>query len=101
MFIATDKQKARLTRASKPVTDPLAQNYAAWRRSMLLRVLFWSLVPTLLGIASGFFELDNNDNQQSDEAPLEQSEWSAKDVLAYISLSLLPLHVLFLVLATW
>jgi hypothetical protein len=57
MFCATAKQRAALCSASVPVTDPLAQDYAAWRRKKLRHVLAWSLVLFFLPIGTGSWEV--------------------------------------------
>lgn len=62
--LAKQRQRRRLERAHPPITEPLAQDYAAWRGSMLRRVLVGTVLqfvftslggtgPDPTGVASG------------------------------------------------
>ncbi len=59
---ATDAERAVLAASSPPVSDPLAQDYAAWRRSLLAvaAIVLWALVLCeAIGFSSTRAELES------------------------------------------
>ncbi|MFO0878942.1 MAG: hypothetical protein U0840_16490 [Gemmataceae bacterium] len=67
---ATSRERQLLEQQNPPIMDPLAQEYAVWRRRMLIWVALLTVGPLLLQALSGNFRIDLQWEEERELIPL-------------------------------